>query len=180
VSAVVTIRRWTGPENNPTKTDITGQNTRCNAEDRHTASGTTNPTQVPSSGLNYSYWVTLRLYCSETPAGAVTNIRLFLEDAGDFGPGITFKGQSATSYTTAKGIPGKSGDPLNTQNYPGLSADPVPLNSFTPQAPKLLGGLLANPSTGDFGDFFVFQVEVGPSAIIQPSQATLTFKYDET
>jgi hypothetical protein len=58
--ATVQIVRKTGASPG-SATNITGINTRANAEDAHSVSGTSNPIRVPTSGTKYSYWVTTRL-----------------------------------------------------------------------------------------------------------------------
>ncbi len=63
--ATVIIERWTGAgatAGTPAAfTDITGINTRANAEDAHSTAGTANSVLVPATGTNYSFWVTTGL-----------------------------------------------------------------------------------------------------------------------
>ena len=63
--ATVLIKRLTGA--GPSATDITGINTRANAFDTHTVADTANPIQIPTSGTNYSFWVTTRLDATVAP-----------------------------------------------------------------------------------------------------------------
>lgn len=181
MAATVTIRRWTGASGSPTKTDITGINTRANAEDAHSTAGTNNPIQIPGSGTNYSYWVSTRLSADTSPSGTIDNIRWYSDGSNNFGTGVTCKGNSATSYVQATGTLGTTGTQLTTGNHSGLSAAPVDVFTHTSGSPKSLSGSISNPSTGDFGDFFVYQIEVGTSAGPgATAQETFTFKYDET
>lgn len=185
MAATVTIRRWTGASGSPTKTDITGINTRANAEDAHSTAGTTNPIQVPSSGTNYSYWVATRLSADTSPSGTIDNLRWYTDGANNFGTGVTCKGQSAGVYAQATGTAGVTGTQLTVANYGNgstdLTAAPVDVFTLTSGSPKTLTGSISNPSTGDFGQFFVYQIEVattaGPGAT---GQETFTWKYDET
>lgn len=181
MAATVTIRRWTGASGSPTKTDITGINTRANAEDAHSTAGTSNPIQVPSSGTNYSYWVNTRLSADTSPSGTIDNLRWYTDGANNFGTGVTCKGNTASAYTQATGTAGTSGDILNTTNNSNLAGATSDVFGFTSGSPKTVTGSISNPSTGDFGHFFVYQIEVattaGPGAT---GQETFTWKYDET
>jgi hypothetical protein len=177
--ATVTIRRHTGA--GPTKTDITGINTRANAEDAHSTAGTTNPIQIPGAGTNYSYWVATRLSVDVTPAGTINNLRWYTDGANGFGTGVTCKAQDATGYVQATGTPGVTGTQLTTGNYATLTGAPVDAFTFTSGSPKSVTGTLSNPSTGDVGNYMVYQVEVGTTAGPGATpQETFTWKYDET
>lgn len=181
MAATVVIKRWTGSSGSPTKTDITGINTRANAEDAHTTAGTDNPIQVPSSGTNYSFWVSTRLSATSSPSGTIDNLRWYTDGSNNFGTGITCKGNTASAYAQATGTDGVTGDQLNTTNHEDLAGAPVDVFGHTSGSPKSVPGSISNPSTGDFGDFFVYQIEVadtaGPGAT---AQETFTWKYDET
>ncbi len=183
MAATVTIRRWTGA--GPTKTDITSINTRANAEDAHSTAGTTNPIQIPAAGTNYSYWVTTRLSADVTPAGTINNIKWYTDGANGFGTGVTAtvgSVPSGTGYTQATGTPGTTGTELVVANYPGFTPSPGddPF-SFTSGSPKSITGTISNPSTGDFGDFVVYQIKVGTTAGPGATpQETFTWKFDET
>lgn len=179
--ATVTIRRWTGSTGSPTKTDITSINTRANAEDAHSTAGTTNPIQIPSSGTNYSYWVATRLSADTSPSGTINNIRWYTDGANGFGTGVTCKMNTATSYVQATGTPGETGTQLTTGNYSTLAGAPSNAFGFTSASPKTVSGSINNPSTGDFGDFAVYQIEVGTTAGPGATATeTFTWKYDET
>lgn len=180
MAATVTIRRWTGASGGPTKTDITSTTTRASSSDA-AAPGTADPIPIPAAGTNYSYWVSTRLSADTSPSGTINNLRWFSDGSNNFGTGVTCKGQSATSYVQATGTQGTTGTQLTTGNHAGLSAAPADVFGFTSGSPKSLGGSVTNPSTGDFGDFFVFQIEIGTSAApgTLPSE-TFSFRYDET
>jgi len=179
MAATVTIRRHTGA--GPTKTDITSINTRANAEDAHSTAGTTNPIQVPAAGTNYSYWVVTRLFADVTPAGTINNIKWYTDGGNGFGTGVTAKGETATGYVQATGTPGTTGTQLTTGNYATLAGAPSDIFAFTSGSPKSITGSITNPSTGDFGDYMVYQIEVGTSAGPgATAQESLTWKFDET
>lgn len=183
MAATIIINRWTGSSGAPTKTDITGINTVANASDAHqaTAAGSTNPIVIPSAGTNYSFWVSTRFSCSVTPAGTVNNIRWYTDGANSFGTGVTCKAQNATSYVQATGTTGTTGTQLTTGNHAGLSGAPADAFSFTSGSPKSLTGSITNPNTGDFGDFMVYQLEVGTTASPGVTGTeTITWLYDET
>lgn len=177
--ATVLIRRHTGA--GPTATDITGINTRANAEDAHTTAGTTNPIKVPAAGTNYSYWVVTRLDATVTPAGTINNIKWYTDGANGFGTGVTCKMNTATGYVQATGTPGTTGTQLTTGNYATLAGAPTDAFAFTSGSPKAVTGSISNPSTGEFGDRAVYQIEVGTTASAGATpQETFTWQYDET
>ena len=169
-----------------TGTNITGINTRANAEDVHSVAGTTNPVRIPSAGTNYSYWVTTRLNANTTPAGTVDNLRWFTDGANNFGTGVTCKGAKASTgvdagYRQATGTPGTTGTQLTQVNHTGLDEAPADVFTFTSASPKSLVGTISNPSTGQFGDHWVYQIEAGTTAVAGATgQETFTFRYDET
>jgi hypothetical protein len=178
--ATVDITRWTGTTGAPVKGVITGINTRANAEDVNSVADTVNPVQIPAAGTNYSYWVATRLTCSVTPAGTINNLRWYSGGSNNLGTGIDCFGNEATAYTQAIGTLGQTGTQLITANYPTVTT-PVQVWTLTAAAPKSLAGSLSNPGTGDFGSFFVYQINVGTTALPGATgQTTFTWKYDET
>jgi hypothetical protein len=179
--ATVKINRYTG--SGPTKTDITGANTVANATDTHqsSATGSSDPIRIPTSGTNYSYWVVCRLECTVTPLGTLNNIRWYTDGSNTFGTGVTCKVQTATSYVQATGTAGTSGIQLTTGNYPTLAGAPVNAFTYVVGSPLSVSGSLSNPSTGDFGDFVVYQLEVDSTAVPGVTGTeTFTWLYDET
>lgn len=181
MAATVTIRRWTGTSGSETKSDITSINTRANAEDTHTTAGTSNPIQIPSSSSNYSYWVSTRLSADTSPANTINNLRWYTDGSNNFGTGITCIGNTASGYVQATGTPGTSGTELTTGNHANLAGSPVDVFGHTSGSPKTVTGSITNPSTGDFGHFFVYQIVVGTTAAAGPSSSeTFSWRYDET
>lgn len=181
MAATVKINRLTG--SGPSKTDITGANTVANAADTHqsTATGSANPIRIPSSGTNYSFWVSTRLECTVTPLGTLNNIRWYTDGSNTFGTGVTCKVQTASAYVQATGTAGTSGTVLNTTNHASLAGAPVNAFTYVTGSPLAVSGTLNNPSTGDFGDLVVYQLEVADTA--QPGVTgteTFTWQYDET
>lgn len=177
MSATVKINRLTGA--GPSATDITGINTRANAEDAHSTAGTSNSVLVPTSGSNYSYWVTTRLEVSAITAGTVDNLRWYTDGANGLGTGVTCIGQEATSYVQASGTAGTTGLELTTGNHAGLTGAPVDVFGFTSGSPKSLAG--STSTAQQFGSRFVYQMVVGTTASGGASGAeTFTWKYDDT
>ena len=177
--ATVLIRRLTGVASVQTSTDITSINTRDNAEDTHTTAGTANPVQKPASGTNYGFWVSTRLDVTVAPAGTIDNLRWFTDSSNTFGTGITCNGQSATTYIQATGSIGVTGDQVTTSNHSGLTGPTVDVFTFTSGAPKSLTG--STSSTGEFGDYFIYQLQVDTDVSPGAStQETWTWRYDET
>jgi hypothetical protein len=178
--ATVTIRRWTGSSGAPVKTDITSANTRASTSDAPSP-GTSDPIPIPGAGTVNSFWVVTRLSCDVTPDGTINNIKWYSDGSNSLGTGVTCVGQDASAYDQATGTQGVNGDTLNTTNYPALSGAPASVFTFTSGSPKAIAGSITNPSTGDFGDFFVYQIQVGTtaSAGTTPTE-TFTWQYDET
>lgn len=176
MAATVLIRRATGA--GPTLTDITSINTRANAEDAHSTAGTTNSILVPAAGTNYSYWVATRLDVTAITAGTVDNLKWYADGANNFGTGVTCKGNQATAYTQATGTPGTTGLQLTVGNYATVTT-PVDVFTFTSASPAAVTGTTA--ATGPFGNYFVYQIEVGTTAASGATAAeTFTWKYDDT
>lgn len=186
MAATVQIVRKTGAGPG-TPTDITSINTRANAEDAHSVAGTSNAIRIPSSpGTNYSFWVTTRLNVTVTPAGTIDNLRWFTDGANGFGTGVTASGAKASTgadagYRIATGTVGTTGTELTQGNHSGLDEAPADVFGHTSGTPKALTGSITNPSTGEFGDHWVYQIEVdetaGPGAT---PQETFTWRFDET
>ena len=178
MAATVTIRRWTGSTGSPTKTDITSINTRANAEDAHSTAGTTNSVLIPAAGSNYSFWVATRLSVDAITSGTVNNIKWYTDGSNNFGTGVTAIGNTATSYVQATGTTGTTGTQLTTGNYSTVTT-PVDPFTFTSGSPKSVSGTTS--TTGDVGDFFVYQIVVGTTAASGASaQETFTWQYDDT
>jgi len=183
MAADVQIRRWTGSSGAPTKTNISSINTRANAEDAHSTAGTSNPIQIPGVGTNYSYWVSTRLFANSSPAGTIDNIRWHTDGTANFGTGVDANVRPATAYIQAPGTPGTTGTELTTVNHVSITGAPVDAFSNYPNATTNLAvtGSVANPSTGDFGNFVVYQLTVGSTAGPgATSMETFTWLYDET
>jgi hypothetical protein len=179
MAATVTIRRWTGNSGTPTKTNITSINTRANAEDTHTTAGTTNSILIPSGGSNYSYWVSTKLSVDAITGGTVDNIKWYTDGSNNFGTGVTCVGNTASSYVQATGTPGQTGTELTVGNYSGLAGAPVDVFSFTSGSPESVTGTIS--TTGDLGDFFVYQMVVASTAASGATASeTFTWKYDDT
>ena len=182
MAATVTIRHWTGSAGSPTKTDVTSATTMFVTDANHYASGTTNPVPIPASSTNYSYWVPFRLQATTTPSGTINNIKVYTDGSSGYPANVAVKGNTATSYIQPTGTEGTTGDILNTTNYTTLAGVTASIFGWTSGASKSVTGSLSNPSTGDFGDFVVVQMEV-PSTVTQSGETageTLTWVWDET
>lgn len=177
MSATVIINRLTG--SGPSATDITSINTRANAEDAHSTAGTSNSILIPTSGTNYSYWVTTQLEVTAITGGTVDNLRWYSDGTNNLGTGVTCKGQEATSYVQAAGTPGTSGTQLTTGNHAGLTGSPVDVFGLTSGSPKSLAG--STSTAQKFGSRFVYQIEVASTASSGATGTeTFTWKYDDT
>lgn len=177
MAATVLIRRLTGA--GPTATDITSINTRANAEDAHTTAGTTNSILVPAAGTNYSYWVVTRLDVTAITAGTVDNLKWYTDGSNNFGTGVTCKVNTATGYVQATGTAGTTGTQLTTGNYATLAGAPVDAFTYTTGSPLSVTGTTS--TTGQFGDYVVYQIEVGTTAASGATASeTFTWRYDDT
>lgn len=177
--ASVKINRLTGA--GPTATEITSSNTRANTADAHSTNDTASPIEIPTSGTNYSYWVTARLEATTAPDNLIDNVEWFTDGANSYGTGITAKVGTATGYTQATGTTGKTGIVLNSTNYSTLSATTADMFSKTSAAPLAVAG--TTTGTGQFADRVVYQVEVSTNATpgTKPaSPETISWRYDET
>lgn len=187
MAATVIINRVTGASGSLTSTDITSATTRASWSDAP-APGTANPVAIPAAGTNYAWWVSTRLNASTTPAGTIDNLKWYSDGANGFGTGVTCKMSDASTSTdsgyrqaTGTGGTGTNGTQLTTGNHTGLDNAPVDAFGLTSGSPKTLGGSIANPSTGAFGDYAVWQIEVASTAGpgVTPTEQ-FTFAYDET
>lgn len=177
----VQIRRWTGDDGSPSKTNVTSINSRLNAEDAHTTAGTDNPILVPAAGTNYSFWAHFRLYYDGTGSGTINNIKWFTDGANGLGTGVGLNVATATYYVQATGDVGETGDQLTEAAHGGLNDTPANAFARTSGSPLTVDGSVTDPENEDFGDFVVLQTTVGPtaSAGATPSE-TMTFRYDTT
>lgn len=196
MAATVIIERHTGAGaagGGTTQSNITSINTRANAQDAHETADVDNPIQIPDAGSNYSYWVSTRLACTVTPSGTIDNLRWYTDGANNFGTGVTcvvgvadYTDVTNDGYRIATGTPGVSGDELDEVAYDSLTdlgGSVFVDNAFdyTSGSPLALAGSVSNPSTGNLGDFVVYQLVIGTTAAPGATAAeTFTFKYDET
>jgi len=179
MAATVSIRRWTGSSGSPTKSDITSINTRANAEDAHSTTGTTNSILIPAAGTNYSFWVSTRLSVDAITGGTVDNLRWFTDGTNNMGTGIGVIGNTADAYVQATGTAGTTGTELTTGNHADLAGSPVDVFGHTSGSPKAVTG--TTTETGDLGHFFVYQVTVGTTASSgATSSEQFTWRYDDT
>ena len=181
--ATVIIERYTGSTGSPTRTNITGINTVANAVDSHQLNvlTSTNPIQVPASGgPNYSYHVSTRLNITVAPAGSVSNVRWYTDGTNNLGTGVTCKAAASSVYGTATGTPGVTGIALASSSIAGSLTGLQNAFLYTTASPLTIFAGSAS-STGAFGSFVVYQVEVATTASPGPTpQETFTFTYDET
>ncbi len=176
MAATVLIRRLTS--SGPTATDITSINTRANAEDAHSTAGTSNSILVPAAGSNYSFWVVTRLDVTAITSGTVDNVKWYTDGTNNFGTGVTAIANQATAYTQATGTTGTTGTQLTTGNYATVTT-PVDPFTFTSGSPLSVTG--TTTTTGQFGNYVVYQIVVGTTAASgATAQETFTWKYDDT
>lgn len=175
MSAIVRIRRWYG--SGPSQDDITNQNCRVNACDDSSTNETTHAIPVPSSGTNLSFWCCTRLYVSSNPSSSLVNNIRWFTGTNNLGTGINIKVGLASSYTQASGTQSVSGNILNSTNYPTLLSATTNAFLYTFGSPLMVSG--STSSTGDVGDFVVYQYEIATTASAGASnQETFYFAYD--
>lgn len=180
--ATVKIMRWTGASGSPTKTDITGTTNRAATADDPNP-GTNNPIPVPTgSGTNYSFWVVTRLSATVAAAVSITNIKWYTDGTNSLGTGVSLNVSRSTDYVQATGTVGTSGNVLTSANYSSNLSPTAAVNAFqyTSSSPLSVNGSIG-ATTGDFGDFVIYQVAVVSTAGPGITTAeTITWQYDET
>lgn len=178
MAATVQIRRLTGA-GAASSTDITSACTRASTSDSSTP-GTSTPIPVPTSGSNYSYWVTTQLFAASAADNSLTNVKWYTDGSNSFGTGVTCNVSTASTYVQATGTSGSSGAHLTVANYSTLATDGAS-NAFTyTSSCKLaVAGSIA-ATTGSFADRVVFQLSVDTTASAGNSgEETFTWEYDE-
>lgn len=190
--AVTNIVRHTGAPSGgggTTRDIIDGASTMAMTDDAHHPSGSVvDPLIVPSSGIIFSYWVSVRWNAVTSPVGAINNLRFYTDGTRDLLEGIDLLGGLAfnapnAGYRQATGRVGSSGDQLLVVTHTGLGADPEDLFQYLSGTPLAMSGSLSNPNTGDFGDFLVFQMSVSSlytGGTQETVGETFTMQYDET
>lgn len=175
MAATVHIERQTG-SGAGTGADITSTTTRMKQADNGTAD-TNNP--VPAITTSYSYWVSTRLNVTVAAANDVTNLKWY-SDGTSAGTGLTISGAKASTGTNSGYRQATSAIQLTTGNHTGLDATPVDVTTLTSGSPLTVAGSRGT-GTGQFGDFFVYQLAATASASPGPMTArTFTWQYDET
>jgi hypothetical protein len=120
--------------------------------------------------------------------GAINNLKFYTDGVPDLLEGIDLLGGLAfnapnAGYRQATGQLGAFGDQLLAITHTGLAADPSDLFQYSSGTPLAMAGSLANPNTGDFGDFLVFQMSVSSlytGGTQETVGETFTMQYDET
>ena len=178
MAATILIKRWNGSSGSPTTNNITAGNTRCNAADVPYTTEYTNPIAIPSTGYNFSYWCCTRLYCSAISGTTINNLLWFSSGTNTSGTGVTIQCNTASSYIQATGSVGATGDQLTTSNYSTLASSPVNAFGFTFSAPLVVAG--STTTTGDFGNFVVYQFTIASTALPgATTQQIFSWQYDE-
>ncbi len=173
--------RWTGSSGSPTKTDITGASNYAGTADDPT-NGSNYPIPVPSSGTNYSYWVVTRLQAQSAPSTSITNIKWYTDGTNSLGTGVSLNVAKCSAYVQATGTQGTTGNQLTSANYSSALTPSVAVNAFqyTSASPLTVAGSIGS-TTGDFGDFVIYQVAVANNASPGVTAAeTITWQYDES
>ena len=181
--ATVDAIRKTGVAGSSTNTTLTDTSTRACTDD-NPAPGNDFTIPIPSSGSNYSYWVTNRLsVVSNADGHTLDNLRFYVT-THNVPTGVTINVAKASTgsnagYRQATGTQRQSGNQLNQTNHTGLDASPLDLFTLVAGSPLALAG--STTSTGELGDHVVWQVAVGAAASpATPAPAEgLAFRYDE-
>jgi hypothetical protein len=193
MAGTVLIKRVTGASGSQTLNDVTSGTTRLNTADV-VADGTNNPTAIPASGSNYSFWSCERLVCSVAPATEINNIRFYGPASNTLGTGVDCNvstvagtnGTTTTNYTQASGTAGLTGLEMGA-NYGHSITSPVSVFGYTAAAPLTVTGTFitgtdtaANTASGSFADWVILQLKVGSTASAGVTAAqTMTYIYDE-
>ncbi len=181
-----------GPTLNPASGSLT--TTRLNTADA-VADGTANPTQIPGSGTNYSFWAVFRLVCSVAPTTGINHIQFYMDGSTNFATGIGLNystvsgtnGSATTNYTQASGTAGITGLEMGA-NYGHSITTPVNAFAAVSSSPYNITGTFttgvdtaADSASGTFADWVILQLTVGTTAtttgVVGPK--TATFVWDE-
>lgn len=170
MSAVVEVRTYHGA--GPTSGNVTGQTIRMKRADDDTQDAAA-PVPIPSSGTNYSWRKSLKIYATTGPDNSVENLRLF-SDGTSLGVGMTVYAKVASSYTQA-----------SATDEAGLLSGAVDVDTFTSVSPLTVQAsqVLGPAEVGDGGanqDFLELQLAVLSTSSPGNSAAkTLTYRWDE-
>ena len=177
MSAVVLIYRVTGTVAASTVTNITSGSCHAGTSDSNTSPC---KIQVPTSGSNYSYWVTEQLSASVAPDNSLTNVFFYTDGGNGFGTGVDAIVIPASGYASATGTAGSSGTLLTVANYgPTACAATSNLFLYTSSCKLTLTGSLG-ATTGSFANRVVLQLSVVSTAAAgNTSSEVMTFQYDE-
>jgi len=162
-----------------TLTDITSACTRVSTSDSPTP-GAANPIPVPSSGSNYSYWLSTILYAACAPDNGINNITHFSDGGNGFGTGVSAFVTTASEYEVATGTSGSSGIILAAACHAGMNTAPSPMFDFSSGCKMPVVGTLG-AVTGSFADHVVSQISLDTTASPGNSgEETMTWEFDET
>lgn len=138
--------------------------------------------------VNTSFWVSTAISATVAPTTGINNVKWYTDGGNTFGTGVIMKVGTTTTYATATGTVGTTGDAMNLVQYVGLTAasltDDTPYAfAYTSGAPLTVGGSIG-AATGRISNYVVYQVEVqstaGPGVAPPGGPETLTFVFDET
>jgi hypothetical protein len=194
--ATVKIERVTGAAGGPTYTDITSGSglgtTRLNTADAVT-DGTANPTQIPASGTNYSYWANIRMVCTVAPSTGINHVQMYTSGSNPFFTNVglnvsTVTGVNGanTNYVQASGTAGVTGLDIGS-SYTGASSPANAFGYISSSPLSVLGQFVTGTDTagagvtGSFANWIVFQLVV-PSTVTTTgvtSTAVITIVWDE-
>jgi len=176
----VQIHRRTGATATPTDTDVTSINSRMNATDAHSVSGTTFPVKIPDAGTNYSYWMSGRLKVTSNTAGStINNMQWYTDGSMDFGTGIDMNVASASGYIQATGTEGTSGDEMGANHTELIDSVSGAANYASGSTLNIATSSTGTSSTGFIGDWVITQGTVDSTAGVgASSQENKTYQYD--
>ena len=162
-----------------TLTDITSACTRVSTSDSPIP-GAANPIPIPSSGSNYSFFVSTILYAACAPDNEISNIKHYSDGGNGFGTGVSAFVTTASEYEVATGTAGSSGIILSNACHAGMNTAPSPMFDFSSGCKMPVVGTLG-ATTGSFADHVVFQISVDTTGSPGNSgEETMTWEFDET
>jgi hypothetical protein len=178
MAATVVINRITGPVSASVETNITSGSCHAGTQDSNTSPC---KIQVPTSGSNYSFWVTEQLKCTVAPDNGLNNAFFYTDGGNGFGTGVDAYVIPASGYASAVGTAGSSGQLLNAANYgPTACAATSNLFLYTSSCKLTLTGTLG-ATTGSFANRVVLQLSVVSTAAAGNTPGeTMTFTWDES
>lgn len=150
-------------------TDVAGATLRFHLADNDVADALTQVTRPGGAGFAYSWVKQFRLFTSVTPLGSIANIKFYMPGPKPVGADVNIK--TTPTYLA----------PVTNAATPLAGGTIASGYNYTSANPLSVAGSLANPSTGQTGDFVQAQMAVQQTALAGVNDfGKFVFRYDES